>query len=150
VSTVLAAIVPYIDRWQTGIIVYVCNEIVSLLVITLLFAMLFRFLPDVKIAWSDVWLGSAVTAVLFEIGKFLIGLYLGHSGVATAYGAAGSLVVLLVWLYYSAQIFLFGAEFTKIHARQSGSPIVPTDNAEFVPCGDQSTPEKANKNLRAG
>lgn len=133
VSSVLAAIVPYIDRWQTGILVYVSNEILSLLVVTLLFAMLFRFLPDVIIAWSDVWLGAAVTAVLFEVGKFLIGLYLGRSGVASAYGAAGSLVVLLVWLYYSAQIFLFGAEFTKIYARQRSSKIMPTANAEFVP-----------------
>ena len=138
VSGVLAAIIPYIDRWQTGVLVYVANELVSLLVITLLFAMLYRFLPDVQIAWRDVWLGAALTAVLFEVGKFLIGLYLGRSGVASAYGAAGSLVVLLVWLYYSAQIFLFGAEFTKIHARRSGSKIIPTDNAEFVPCADQS------------
>jgi membrane protein len=138
VSGVLAAVVSYIDRWQTGILLYVANATLSVLVITLLFAMLYRFLPDVQIAWRDVWLGAALTAVLFEIGKFLIGFYLGRSGVASAYGAAGSLVALLVWFYYSAQIFLFGAEFTKIHARRRGSKIVPTDNAEFLPYADQN------------
>ena len=90
--------------------------ILSLVVIMLLFALIFKYLPDALVAWKDVWFGAAVTSFLFTVGKLAIGFYLGHSAIASAYGAAGSLAVLLVWLYYSAQIFLFGAEFTKIYA----------------------------------
>jgi membrane protein len=132
VSAGLAAFVQLLGNWQAGWLGHAVNEVVSLVVITLLFALLFRFLPDAEIAWKDVWLGAAITALLFEVGKFLIGLYLGHSGVASAYGAAGSLAVLLVWLYYSGQIFLFGAEFTKVYANRFGSRIVPAPNAEPV------------------
>jgi membrane protein len=89
---------------------------VSFALVTVLFAMIYKLLPDVEIAWRDVWVGAAFTSLLFAIGKYLIGLYLGHSAVASAYGAAGSLVVLLVWVYYSAQIMLFGAEFTHVYA----------------------------------
>jgi membrane protein len=116
ISAILTASVQFFGEWRVGVMGHVINEGVSLLVITLLFATVFRLLPDAIIDWSDVWLGAVLTAVLFEIGKFLIGLYLGHSGLASAYGAAGSLAVLLVWLYYSWQIFLFGAEFTKVCA----------------------------------
>jgi membrane protein len=112
VSTVLAALVSLFGSWGTGVVGSIVNEMASLVVITLLFAMIYRFLPDARIAWRDVWLGAVLTALLFEAGKFAIGLYLGHSSLASAYGAAGSLAVLLVWLYYSAQIFLFGAELT--------------------------------------
>ena len=105
------------------------NVVISVVVITVLFAMIYRFLPDAKIAWKDVWFGAAVTAVLFTAGKFLIGLYLGKTGTASAYGAAGSLAVLLIWLYYSSQIFLFGAELTKSYANLFGSRIVPKDYA---------------------
>ena len=94
--------------------------------------MMFKFLPDVKIAWRDVWIGAAVTAVLFAIGKFLIGLYLGHSSATSVFGAAGSLVVLLLWIYYSAQILFFGAEFTQVYARRYGSRIVPDEHAVKV------------------
>jgi membrane protein len=132
VSAALAAAVQLLGEWDTGAIGHVVNELVSLVVITLLFAVIFKFLPDAKIAWGDVWLGAAITALLFEVGKFLLGLYLGHSGVASAYGAAGSLAVLLIWLYYSGQIFLFGAEFTKVYANRFGSRIVPAPNAEPV------------------
>ncbi|NES74294.1 MAG: YihY/virulence factor BrkB family protein, partial [Okeania sp. SIO2D1] len=90
----------------------------------LLFAGIYKFLPDVKIAWSDVWIGSGMTAVLFTVGKSLIGLYLGNSGVGSAYGVAGSLVVLLLWINYSWQILFFGAEFTQIWANKYGSRIV--------------------------
>jgi membrane protein len=79
---------------------------------------LFKVLPEARIAWPDVWMGAAMTALLFTIGKFAIGLYLGKSNVASAYGAAGSLVVVLVWVYYSAQILLFGAEFTQVYANR--------------------------------
>jgi len=95
--------------------------VVSLGVVTLLFALIFRFLPDVHPSWRDVWLGAVFTAVLFVIGKFALGLYLGKSAVGSSYGAAGSLVVLLLWVYYSAQILFFGAEFTQVYARSHGS-----------------------------
>jgi membrane protein len=97
-----------------------------------LFALIFKVLPDVKIRWRDVWIGAAATALLFTIGKFLIGLYLGKSTVASSYGAAGSVVVLVIWVYYSAQILFFGAEFTQVYARHFGGRIVPTEKAEPV------------------
>ena len=103
---------------------------ISFAVITLLFAMMYKYLPDVKIAWRDVWLGAAVTAGLFTLGKFAIGLYLGHSSMASSYGVAGSFVVLLVRVYYSSQILFFGAELTKVYANRYGSRIVPSENAE--------------------
>jgi len=105
---------------------------VAFVVVTLLFAMMYKYLPDVKIAWRDVWLGAIITAVLFTIGKFAIGLYLGHSSMASSYGVAGSFVVLLVWVYYSSQILFFGAEFTKVYADCYGSRIEPSENAEPV------------------
>jgi membrane protein len=94
---------------------------VSFAVVTVVFALIFRLLPDVGIEWRDVWLGTALTSVLFVIGKFALGMYLGKSAVGSSYGAAGSLVVLLLWVYYSAQILLFGAEFTQVYARTYGS-----------------------------
>jgi len=110
----------------------IVDVVATLIVFTLLFAMIYRFLPDAKIEWSDVWIGAAMTAVLFAVGKFLIGLYLGRSSVASSYGAAGSLVVLLLWIYYAAQILFFGAEFTKVYAQRFGSRIVPAPDAEPV------------------
>jgi len=89
--------------------------------VTAMFAFIYRFMPDVRIEWRDVWTGAGVTALLFTAGKFLIGLYIGKSGVSSGFGAAGSVVVLLVWVYYSAQIFLLGAEFTAIFAYRHGS-----------------------------
>jgi hypothetical protein len=85
------------------------------------FAMIYKLMPRVKVRWHDVWLGAAVTALLFTIGRFLIGLYIGRSGIASGFGAAGSLVIIFVWVYYSAQIFLMGAEFTWVYARTFGS-----------------------------
>jgi len=93
----------------------------SFCVVTVLFAMIFRFLPDLKIQWHDVWFGAALTSLLFVIGKFALGIYLGKAAVGSSFGAAGSLVVLLLWVYYSAQILLFGAEFTQVYARSTGS-----------------------------
>jgi membrane protein len=101
------------------------NFIISFFVITFLFAMIFKFLPEIKIAWKDVWLGAAVTSALFSLGKFLIGLYLGRSQVGNTFGAAGSLAILLIWVYYSAQILFLGAEFTQVYASRYGSRIVP-------------------------
>jgi len=96
-------------------------------IVTLLFATIYKFLPDVRIAWSDVGVGAVLTAVLFTLGKALLGLYLETSGFGSAYGAAGALVVLLAWVNYSAQIFLLGAEFTQAYATRYGSQIVPSD-----------------------
>jgi membrane protein len=106
--------------------------IVSLGLLTLLFATLYKVLPDVCIDWGDVWVGAAVTAVLFSIGNYLIGLYLGYSSISSAYGAAGSLVVILLWVYYSSQVFLFGAEFTRAYADWRGKALLPTENAVAV------------------
>jgi membrane protein len=102
-------------------LVQLTNAASSFLVITALFALLFKFLPDTEVQWGDVWVGAALTSALFTVGKMLIGLYLGRSSVASVYGAAGSVVVLVVWVYYAAQIFFFGAEVTQAYARAHGS-----------------------------
>jgi membrane protein len=128
------------------------NFAVSFVIITALFALIFKLLPDVKMAWSDVWLGAIVTASLFTIGKLAIGLYLGHSSMASSYGVAGSFVVLLVWTYYSAQILFFGAELTQVYANTYGSHIVPTENAEPLKERDrenQGRPHEESKRRRS-
>jgi membrane protein len=112
VSSVLAALTEYI-----GLFAPFLDFAASLAVLTALFAMLFKWFPDASIAWRDVWLGALITALLFNVGKLLIGWYVGTQGVASTYGAAGSIVVLLIWVYYSAQIVLFGAEFTHAYAK---------------------------------
>ena len=103
----------------------------SLGVVALLLAAIFKVLPDVKITWRDVWIGALVTSVLFHVGKF--GIYIGKASVASSFGAAGSLAVLLVWVYYSSQIVLFGAEFTRVYANEYGTRVVANDNAIPVP-----------------
>lgn len=108
------------------------NFLISFGVITFLFALIFKVLPDVRIAWRDVWIGAVITSVLFNLGKFLFGLYLGRSSVTSAYGAAGSLVIVLLWVYYSAQILFFGAKFTQVFADRFGSHIEPVPGAELV------------------
>src|SRR5262249_49017934 len=95
--------------------------VLSLLVTTLMFAMIFKLLPHARLDWHDVWIGAALTAVLFTVGRYLIGLYLGRASVGSTFGAAGSFVVLLVWIYYSTQIMLFGAEFPRVSALRFGS-----------------------------
>lgn len=110
----------------------VLNQLLSLVVIAGLFAALFKVLPDARISWHDVWVGGAVTAVLFVAGKFLIGLYLGQSNPGKAFGAAGSLAVLLVWIYYSSMIMLYGAEFTQMWAERRGKGIAPQRGAVRV------------------
>jgi membrane protein len=117
------------------------NFILSFAVITLLFAMIFKVLPDAEIAWRDVWVGAILTALLFTAGKYLIGLYLGHSTLTSAFGAAGSVILLLTWVYYSALILLFGAEFTRAYARHSGSPMRPKPHAIPRPCPPGTEPE---------
>ena len=133
ISTALSAVQETIGNAipVSEILLQIVNLIISVGVITVLFAMIFKILPDAEIAWRDVWLGAFVTALLFSVGKFLIGLYLGNSSVGSSFGAAGSLVLLLLWIYYSAQILLFGAEFTQVYANNFGSKIVP--EGEKVP-----------------
>ena len=112
---------------------HVLDLVVSFGFITLLFAMIYKFVPDVQIQWNDVWIGAGLTALLFTIGKYLIGLYLGSSGVSSVYGGAGSLVTVLLWVYYSSLIFLMGAEFTQGYATTYGSGVAPAPYAESSP-----------------
>lgn len=127
VSLALSAALAAFGRWSVGlvpgwdILLQLVNLVVSFGLTTVLFAMIYRILPRVRVAWSDVWIGAGVTALLFSVGKLAIGVYLGTTGVASGFGAAGSLVVLLVWVYCSAQIFLLGAEFTWVFAHAYGS-----------------------------
>jgi membrane protein len=101
-------------------------------VVVLLFAMIFKFLPDVEIQWRDVWIGAVLTAILFGIGKWLLGFYLGSGAAGSAYGAASSLITLLLWVYYSSQILLFGAEFTQVYAARAGRAFKPSEYAVRV------------------
>jgi membrane protein len=111
----------------------VINFLISFAVVTLLFALIYKVLPDVKIPWRYLWVGAIFTALLFNIGKFLIGVYLGSGSVTSTYSAAASLGIILLWVYYSAQILLFGAEFTKVYSRRFGaSKIKPTEDSVFV------------------
>jgi membrane protein len=146
VSTALTALGKWLgadDVWFWQIL----NQVVSLAVITGLFAMIFKVLPDAQVEWRDVWFGAVITSLLFVIGKFLISFYLGHSSVASVHGAAASVVVLLVWLYYSAQILLFGAEITQAHAcLRLGCKPAPRRDAVAVTEGQRAqegmTPRK--------
>jgi membrane protein len=127
VSLATSAAVAAVAKWTgelmpgSAALLHVLNLVVSLGVATVLFGMIFKFMPSTRIAWRDVWVGAFTTAVLFEVGKFLIGLYIAKSSMTESFAAAGSLVVLLAWVYYAAQIFLLGAEFTKVYADQHGS-----------------------------
>lgn len=127
VSLVVSTAVAALGEWTGGMmpgweaVLQAINTLVSLSITTLLFAMIFKLMPSTPIAWRDVGIGALVTAVLFEVGKLLIGLYLGKSGVTESFAAAGSLVVLLAWVYYASQIFLLGAAFTKVYADEHGS-----------------------------
>ena len=138
VSLLLTAAIALVGEWSGDMMpgmeffIQLLNSVLSLAVITLLFAMIFKFLPDAKIAWHDVWIGAFVTAALFTVGKFALGLYLGKSSVSSSYGAAGSLIVLLLWVYYSSQILFFGAEVTQVYANRFGSHVAPADNAVAV------------------
>ncbi|MGA8658315.1 MAG: YihY/virulence factor BrkB family protein [Chthoniobacterales bacterium] len=134
VETVLRGLSGYLKSMLPGggTFVLVIFFLFDLVVIILLFAMIFRYLPDAKIAWHDVWVGATLTAVLFVIGKFLLGLYLGSGAAGSAYGAASSLISLLLWIYYATQIVLFGAEFTQVYTNTYGSHIEPEEHAVRV------------------
>jgi len=134
VSTALAGLGNFLEEMFPGAawLIQILNVVISFAVITLLFALMYRYLPDAEIAWKDVFSGAALTTLLFTVGKFALGFYLGRSSATSAYGAAGSLVLILLWIYYSAQIFLFGAEFTQVYARKHGSRVVPDEDAVRV------------------
>jgi membrane protein len=127
VSLVMSAALSLIGKWWDGwlggweIVAHALDIVVNLGLLTVVFALIYKKIPRVEVGWHDVWIGALVTAVLFTIGKVAIGLYLGKSDVTSAFGSAGSLVVLMVWVYYAAQIFLLGAEFTRIYAEKFGS-----------------------------
>jgi membrane protein len=135
VTALLTAFSQFIGSLLGGVafLSHLLDIVVSFAFVTLLFAMIYKFVPDVQIQWKDVWIGAALTSILFTIGKFLIGLYLGSSGVTSAYGAAGSLITVLLWVFYSSLIFLFGAEFTQGYASTYGPGVVPSAHAESSP-----------------
>ena len=112
-----------------GFLLQLANFILSFVVTTVLFGLIYKVLPDAKITWSDVWIGAIITSLLFSVGRFLLGLYLGNSSFGSTYGAAGSVVIILAWVNYAAQILFFGAEFTQVYARRFGSQIVPDKNS---------------------
>jgi membrane protein len=135
ISLVVSAAISALNEYLSGIpvlsqfVLQIINLVVSLLLITLLFGMIFKFIPDVKIDWRHVWPGAALTAVLFTIGKQLIGIYLGQSEVGSSFGAAGSLALIMIWIYYSSQILFLGAEFTQVFAKSEKTPK-PTVHAQ--------------------
>jgi membrane protein len=134
VESVLRALNDYLKNVMPGghVLAFALFLLFDLAVITLLFAMIFRYLPDAKVAWRDVWIGAALTAVFFAAGKFALGLYLGSGAAGSAYGAASSLITLLLWIYYAAQILLFGAEFTQVYANTYDAHIEPQEHAVKV------------------
>src|SRR5215207_3355221 len=119
-------------------VAHAIDILVSFGFVTLLFALIYKYVPDVEIQWKDVWVGAALTAILFTIGKYLIGLYIGTSGVSSTFGAAGSLITILVWVYYSSLIFFLGAEFTRVYATEYGSGVAPAENAQQMDAAPQS------------
>jgi len=131
VESMLKSFSHYVQTMLPGgiVIALVVYSIFDLGVVVLLFASIFKFLPDVKIQWCDVWIGALMTAIFFAVGKWALGLYLGSGAAASAYGAASSLITLLLWIYYSSQILLFGAEFTQVYAARAGRALVPAKYA---------------------
>lgn len=136
VSAIVSAVVSYfasfLPQFLSGPLLRLVDFVLSFAVITLLFAMIYRILPDAEIRWRDVWLGAAFTSLLFVLGKIGLGIYFAQAAPGSAYGAAGSLVALMVWIFYSSQILFFGAEFTQVHARKYGPGIVPSKDAVRV------------------
>ena len=153
VSAAIAIWGKYWSSWFGAMeaLLHAANFLVSVAIITVLFAMIYKFMPRISIRWRDVWVGAFVTSLLFSLGKFLIGLYIGKSGVESSYGAAGALVVLLLWVYYSAQIFLLGAEFTKAYAETHGSRkgAVAPSSATAEPGGMTRTENRKSQRRRA-
>jgi membrane protein len=132
ISSVVSAMSARFAAWMPGgeVLAQILDTGSSFLVISVLFAMIFKVLPDVKIRWKDVWFGAVLTAILFTIGKFAIGMYIGKSGIGSGYGAAGALVVLVTWVYYSSQLLILGAEFTQVWTVRHSVRVIPEENAE--------------------
>jgi membrane protein len=142
VTMVISSVISVITQWMLGhmaggpdghlgiAVSFIADLLISTAAVTVLFAAMYKVLPDATIRWSDVWLGAGVTAVLFQLGKYALSLYMGISKPGVAYGIAGSLAVVLIWIYYSAWILFLGAEFTQVYANRFGSKIVPSKNAE--------------------
>jgi membrane protein len=133
-ESLLKAFSHYVQSFLPGgiVVALAVYLIFDFAVVVLLFAMIFKLLPDVQIQWRDVWIGAVITAILFGIGKWLLGFYLGSGAAGSAYGAASSLITLLLWVYYSSQILLFGAEFTQVYAARAGRAFKPTEYAVLV------------------
>lgn len=137
ISLVINSVIASLDTYLTGVmpafqfIVQIITLIVSFGISTALFAIIYKYMPDATIAWRDVMIGAAVTSALFTLGRFGLSLYIGTIGVSSSYGAAGSFLVILLWVYYSAQIMMFGAEFTQVYARRYGTQIIPEEGASF-------------------
>jgi membrane protein len=133
-SAVITAVGGYFEHLLHGgnALAWTIHLILDIGIVTLLFAMIFKFLPDARLSWRDVRLGAALTTALFLVGKYALGLYLGGGAPGSAYGAAGSLITMLIWIYYAAQIALFGAEFTRVYAQERGRGIRPAKHAVRV------------------
>jgi len=150
VSLVINSVISGLDQFLAGlfpaltIVVQIATTLISLGVSILLFAIIYKFMPDAKIKWREVLIGATVTGILFTVGRFILSLYLGNVGVASSFGAAGSFLVILLWVYYSAQIVLFGAEFTQVYARRYGTDIVPEEGAVSLSEDTQATPHDAD------
>lgn len=152
-DTLISALQGQLQEWLGSTSVYliwIANNLISLGIATVVFAMIFKILPDVKLRWKDVWVGAFFTTVLFTIGKFLIGIYLGNSSLTDTYGAAGSIVVILIWVYYSAMIVLFGAECTQVYARRMGNGIRPSRYAVRIETQVVNAEEKKFKKTKVG
>jgi len=154
VSLVVGAATAAMGKWMGGLmpgsqaLLYALNLLVSLALSTVLFGMIFKFMPTTSVAWRDVWIGALFTAALFEFGKLLIGLYIGKSGITESFQAAGSLVVLLAWVYYAAQIFLLGAEFTKVYADAHGSLAAARATRATQATAEAGLPQEAQGSVR--
>ncbi|MEO7047283.1 MAG: YhjD/YihY/BrkB family envelope integrity protein, partial [Ferruginibacter sp.] len=127
----------------------ITEAVLSFAVSAILFSLLFKILPDAKIKWKDVFIGGIVTALFFTLGKLGIGFYLGKSNIGTLYGAAGSIIIFMLWVYYSSVILYLGAEFTKVYAKLYGGKIVPNEYAEWIIIQEKraSSPQLKNKDL---
>lgn len=131
-SAMLAAMSERLTLTSPGLFAQAGHQAISFLLVTLLFALIYKVMPDAIVGWHDVWIGAATTSLLFAIGKWLFGLYLGHSTIGAGYGAAGSLVIVVLWTYYSSLILLFGAEVSQVQAKLAGEEIIPTKQAVHV------------------
>jgi membrane protein len=129
ISAVLSALTAYFSYLLPGadFLWHIADLVVSFGVVTLLFALLFRYVPDEHVTWKDVWIGASATAILFDLGKFLIGFYIGETSIGSMFGAAGSVVVILAWVYYSSQLVFLGAEFTHVYAKRHGSKSIAAE-----------------------